>query len=268
MAEQQIQRVESGSPPAAAPGTSLHYSQAPIDEAVIDLHVKFETEPTMAELKAFASAQWKSGFPVAHVINNVAIALQANNAEEVAASSAVSTPQGFRLASPTNDRVIQIRRGGFSFSHLRPYTEWETVRGEMRSRWSTFAEVFPPVSITRLAIRTINRISIPQHTDLARYVTLTPQVVSLAHNPIVGFFMQLILAQPDISPTAKVIINTGIEGGASPDQMNVLLDVDLFREDPFDPNTSAVWDALEQMRVRKNEIFEASITDEVRKLIS
>ena len=246
----------------------MHYSLAPIDEAVIDLHVKFESEPTMAQLKAFASAEWKSDFPIAHAINHVAIAVQANNAEEGASSSATSTPQGFRLASTTYDRVIQIRRGGFSFSHLRPYTEWETFRSEMRNRWSAFAQVFPPTSVTRLAIRTINRIAIPQHSDLAKYVTLMPHVISLAHNPIVGFFMQVILEQPDISPTAKVIINTGIEGGPSPEQMNVLLDVDLFREDAFDPHRSQMWDALEQMRMRKNEIFEASITDEVRALIA
>ena len=246
----------------------MHYSQAPIDEAVIDLHVKFDNEPTIDQLKAFASTHWKSDFPVAHAVNTVAIAVQANNGEEEASSIATSTPQGFRLASTANDRVIQIRRGGFSFSHLRPYTEWETFRSEMRSRWTEFAKAFPPIEVTRLAIRTINRIAIPQQTDLAKYVTLTPQVLSLAHNPIVGFFMQVILEQPDISPTAKVIINTGIEGGPTPQHMNVLLDVDLFREDSFDPSSSNIWDALEQMRTRKNEIFEASITNEVRALIA
>ena len=246
----------------------MHYSRAPIDEAVIDLHVKFETEPTMAELKAFAAGPWKPDFPVAHSINSMAIELKAGDGEHGTSSSTSSTPQGLRLASSANDRIIQIRRNGFSFSQLRPYSDWEAFRGEMRDRWTAFANAFPPALITRLAIRTINRISVPQGTDLAKYVTLTPQVLSLAHNPIVGFFMQVMLAQSDISPTAKVIINTGIEGGVALDQMNVLLDVDLFREDEFMPDSPGMWNALEQMRIRKNEIFEASITNEVRDLIT
>ena len=43
----------------------------------------------------------------------------------------------------------------------------------------------------------------------------------------------------------------------------VILDIDVFREDPFDPNDIAVWNVLEDLRGVKNRIFFESVTEKL-----
>ena len=58
----------------------------------------------------------------------------------------------------------------------------------------------------------------------------------------------------------------------SPDAQtaSILLDLDLFQErfdEPWGVEEDAeVWDFLERLRDRKNEVFEASITEKTRRL--
>jgi uncharacterized protein (TIGR04255 family) len=48
---------------------------------------------------------------------------------------------------------------------------------------------------------------------------------------------------------------------------SVLLDIDLYRDTDIPTEDEAIWAIFEQLRVRKNEAFEACITDAARKLI-
>jgi uncharacterized protein (TIGR04255 family) len=54
--------------------------------------------------------------------------------------------------------------------------------------------------------------------------------------------------------------------------ISIQLDFDLFQERFENPwpveEEAAVWNFLEQLHDRKNEVFEASITDATRRLIS
>jgi uncharacterized protein (TIGR04255 family) len=47
----------------------------------------------------------------------------------------------------------------------------------------------------------------------------------------------------------------------------IILDLDLFVERPQVANEEELWALFEKLRVRKNEYFEASITDKTRELI-
>jgi uncharacterized protein (TIGR04255 family) len=48
-----------------------------------------------------------------------------------------------------------------------------------------------------------------------------------------------------------------------------VLDLDLFRDVRWDPaDDDALWAFMERLRVRKSEIFEASVTDKTRELFN
>jgi uncharacterized protein (TIGR04255 family) len=105
------------------------------------------------------------------------------------------------------------------------------------------------------------------HVDLDKYLNVTPRLLPHIGEDVEGYFMQILLPQRDIDPECKCVINTGIEDSAVPDCMSVLFDVDVFVLHADGITTDAVWPLLERLRDRKNDIFEAAMTDEVRRII-
>jgi uncharacterized protein (TIGR04255 family) len=64
------------------------------------------------------------------------------------------------------------------------------------------------------------------------------------------------------------VTNFAMTNSDSPENVTIVLDFDLFCTTNFDPHSSEIWDTLNLFRDRKNDLFEACITDEVRSLIS
>ncbi|MGH2516962.1 MAG: TIGR04255 family protein, partial [Ktedonobacterales bacterium] len=63
-----------------------------------------------------------------------------------------------------------------------------------------------------------------------------------------------------------LIINETLAPQTDPAIFPVILDFDLFREQEWVSDDEGIWQFLEQLRERKNTLFEASITDAARKL--
>jgi uncharacterized protein (TIGR04255 family) len=77
--------------------------------------------------------------------------------------------------------------------------------------------------------------------------------------------MQLQIPQDDID--AMLVLNEAFEPQQDPDIVSVILDIDLFRDVHLPGDEEELWALFEQLRERKNEVFEASITDRTRELI-
>lgn len=242
-----------------------HYKRAPIAEAVIDLQLGFEQQPAATHLEEFA-ATLRDSFPQSQRINTFALAVATSNGGEISSNAARET-LGVRLTSATGSRILQLRRQGLSYSHMQPYSEWESFSEEMRPILESFVFEFKAISVNRLAVRYINRIIVPQGVDLEAYLNLSPRRPADVSADLQGYFMQLVLAQKDLGPEYTAIVNSGLEAAPDPNAMAVLLDIDVFctKQTPMD--LAAAWTVLYQLRERKNEIFEAAITDEVRRMI-
>lgn len=243
-----------------------HYSHAPIVEAVIDLNASFGEPLSIEKIELFAR-QFKLEFPHMQRINALSMAVGHSGENGALTSNISSGALGVRMTNAIGDRVLQIRTQGLSYSHLPPYTNWQTFATEMKPFWRMYTEEFLPDSITRLAVRFINRITVPQGVDLDLYLNVTPRLLTGICPDVEGYFMQLVLPQRDLGNEWRAIVNTGIEAAASPDVMSVLLDIDLFCVATVPTDEAQVWRVLNQLRERKNEIFEAAITDRVRGMI-
>jgi uncharacterized protein (TIGR04255 family) len=239
------------------------YSRAPIIEAVIDLRAAFDKQPTLDDVKAFAEGM-KPRYPLVHDINSFAVNFAAEAGGAVS-TKATSEQLGFRLSRETNDRVVQLGTHGFSFSHMPPYSDWNTFRDEAVSLWDGFVAEFHVRSVTRIALRYINRISIPVEREIEDFVNIGPRIPESISRAFIGYFTQMVLPLAELGPEYRAIINTGIEPPTDPALPAFLLDIDTFGERSY--SLDEIIPTLERLRVRKNEIFEASITDCVRESI-
>lgn len=174
---------------------------------------------------------------------------------------------GYRLSKADDSRILQVRRDCLAYSHVAPYTDWATFRAEARPLWETYRAAVPDAKLARCALRYINRVDIPAtNIEPFDYFTLYPKVPDqLPQQDVVGMAMNLQMPQLDIECMAA--INQALVEPAKPGHISIVFDIDIFRLGIETWQDSEVWAFLDKLRDRKNEIFEACITDRTRELI-
>ena len=128
-----------------------------------------------------------------------------------------------------------------------------------------YRSVAKPTKVTRLAVRYVNRLDLPLPVaDLKEYLRTVPEVSSDLPQNLAGYFMQLRIPQVDIK--SLLLLNQAIIDPAKPGVASVVLDNDVFRDDDPPTDEQGVGDFFEVLRKRKNDVFEACITDRAREL--
>ena len=242
------------------------YSKAPITEAIIDLKV---TLPAGFLIDKFADIHpyIKDNFPIMQPFYKGVGALT----YEPGSSFKVDTSEqqmGFWFKSEDNLRTFQATLEGFTFNRLGQYESWEELSSDAKNLWEIYKEICKPLYVTRAAVRYINQINIPANEpiELKDYLSTVPEVSpNLPQKALQSFFMQLQIPQFDLD--CMLIISEAIANQPNPEVVTVILDFDLFRQSVWDSSDEDIWSFLEKLRHRKNEVFEASITDRTRELI-
>jgi uncharacterized protein (TIGR04255 family) len=243
---------------------ATRYSRAPITEAIIDLRVALPPGHR-SELFSDAFLSSATDYPkrrqLSQAISNVEIGTSIS-------TSTVTEPVGWICSSDDDKQIVQFRRDGFTFSRLAPYGAWEPFRDEARKLWLAYRAHAAPAGILRLAVRYINQINIPfdaKPLKLEDYFRFYPELPDDEFPPIAHFFVQVQLPQEDIEAVA--VVREVRLPPPSESQVSVLLDIDLFREEKVPTKDADIWEIFEQLRERKNQIFNRCITGRTKELI-
>lgn len=241
--------------------TRKHYHKAPITEGLIDIKVKLPGDIDLESLDAI-SQKVKSEFPTKEDRNLFEGRFMAGPQVQ---ATAQKTKLGYLFRSVDGKRVIQARLDGFTFSRLKPYESWDSLRDEAKRLWAVYRQIARPVQITRVAVRYINQIDIPlPNSDFKDYFRTFPEVSPDLPQSVRAFLMQLQIGQEDLD-ALLVLTQTSVPPPA-PNFASIILDIDLFRQNCKLESDDEVWTLLESFRDRKNEIFEGCITDKARQL--
>jgi len=186
------------------------------------------------------------------------------SAGEQVGASAKQKHLGFAFYNGTNEYVFQARLDGFTFSRLAPYDSWEDLRSQAQRYWDLYRQYTSAVHIHRVALRYINQINIPKRQiDFDDYFLTIPKIGPKLSQALGQFLMQLQLPQPDLG--ALAIVTQTLTPPQTAEQVSVILDVDIFVQQQQMSDDDA-WTLVESLRVRKNDLFEGSITDKTREL--
>jgi uncharacterized protein (TIGR04255 family) len=241
----------------------MYYPNAPITEAIIDLRAASRNDVSMERLSA-ANASVEKTYPLRGDIFYVHGLVESDPGGEPTRSEG-HEQAGFKFTSQDEKYVWQSRRDGFTLSRLAPYENWEPFRDEARRLWDLYRAQVVPELVSRVALRYINRIDIPTETvDLQDYFRTFPQVSPDLPQMLGGFFMQLMLPQPEFKSVA--IVNQTIIPPPRPGVISIVLDIDIFREAEVPQDEPETWNIFERLHVLKNRVFEACITDKTRNL--
>ena len=240
---------------------SIHYENAPISEALIDIRVEFSGAVTLEKLQSIHD-RVKDKYP--RIDKRIYVQGQFQAGTDVGAVPK-QTDMGYVFTSADGKQVFQARLDGFTFSRLKPYGTWLELRDESRRLWGVYCEVANPSATTRVAVRYVNQIDIPlPHIDYKDYFRTTPDVSPDLPQGLSSFFMQLQFPQPEFDGT--LILTQLAIPSPMPDTSSVVLDLDVFRQTHEPISAETLWPMLDALRDRKNEFFEGCITDKTREL--
>jgi uncharacterized protein (TIGR04255 family) len=245
-----------------APKVRRHYNRAPITEAVID--IRFETKDTVSvgDVERISDGL-RTEFSTKLPLYQLQMGFQVNPGAEPEFSKDHLT-LGYRL--DRTGRVLQFRTNGYTYSHLPPYTDWPTFSAEAEKYWNQYKNELNPVRASRVAVRMINRVPLPPGDfRLDSCLNLYPAIPDSLPPNLHSLVMQLQIPMKHVDEAAIAILQLYSAPPVS-DSHSIMLDIDFIVEKPIP--IEGVFELLNILGDAKDDIFEACITDTVRKLIS
>lgn len=243
-----------------------HYPRAPIAEAILDVQVRTSMVPSQGVFELLAKSL-STEFPQSADLNlnQFQVSVSATPAQVPPSFAHTHRVSGIRLTR--NERVLVIQPRGMTFNHLPPYSSWEVFQPEARQLWERYVEFVKPEAVTRVALRYINRIEIPEVTfETSDYFRLYPQLPEKIPQNMSAFFMQIQMPQSDLGPDVIAAINFTPVASNREHNTSILLDIDVFALRNLSTSSDEVFNLLDVIRTRKNNLFEACITDRTREL--
>lgn len=245
--------------------TFLWLSRAPIVEAIIDLRARAQIEWDESIIREQLAPRLPD-YPTVHSqhVFRHELKVEAGKAAEAAIHDVGWN--GLRFESGDKTNIVQFNRDGFVFSRLEPYQHWAQFLAEALQLWSVYFELAQPSEIQRLGVRFINRIMPVERAELADYLTQPPRHPNHLELPISGYLHQDTFEVPG-HPYAINMIQT-IQPQSTPggnDSFSLILDIDVFVTQPFEPVGGLVERRLAEMRWLKNKAFFGSLTEDALK---
>ncbi|MEW6750538.1 MAG: TIGR04255 family protein [Candidatus Latescibacterota bacterium] len=243
------------------PVRDTRYQNAPIAEAVVEIRVTRTPAVTLQDLEPLGDGLADS-YPRRERVVAVQGMLSMGGTVGAAAHQAVL---GCRFVSSDGPNILQARVDSFVFSRLRPYDHWQPFRNEARRLWLLYRSRVGNSTVTRVGVRYVNRIDLPTPLKLETYFRTYPQISPVMPEALSGFFMQLTIPQTD--PACELSLHQAAVPSERDGHVGLILDIDVFVARDVPASEDGLWDMLEKLRHKENDVFEACITDRLRELI-
>lgn len=246
--------------------TSPPYEHPPITEAVIEF--RFAESISEAD-KSKISADFKSLYPHEQLLKKVGFEVNVTDRKEDMPTAKLDQELGVRRSSLDSTELLLIWPLSFAISQLAPYQSWEVFFERFKRDWAIWKKAIGYKKINRIGVRYINRIDIPASTPVVeyeKYVNVYPHLPAIL-NPVSACAVQAQMPLSDINCTLT-LNSTTIAPSVSPmiGYLSYVIDLDIAKEIEPPQNDEAIFGLLNQIRLKKNEVFEACVSDDARRL--
>lgn len=231
------------------------YRNPPLVEAICEFSFEFKSKWDWT-IPGLLYGQIKETYPKRREQKGFAIRLDAGAG---ALNVAHEEPDIGKLLFFSDDEksLVQITPGLLAVNRLAPYMGWQRFRSEVTKVLSEFYKVAEPSRITRIGVRYINRVPLPELGRLDRFFNIYPKLPT--DKRIKSFLSRNELDYPDGPGTLVVIMASDMQNA----QPTVILDLDYITEGTFGLDDQAQ-SAMERAHSQVEGMFESCITDQAR----
>lgn len=240
------------------------YKRPPITEAVIEL--RFDT-PIDAAVLDSASSDFNLDYPLHVPLRNVGFQLDVPPGAEDSPTARINQQEnGHRRSSSDLSEIVLLWPGSFVVAQLAPYLGWDAFFERFTRDWIIWKKVTGYRKIIRVGVRFINRIDIPftsRVIEESDYLNVYPKLPDVL-GPVASYGIQAQVPITDID--CNLVINSASVRSPLLGHGSIALDLDIFRERNAPQRDEDIYNLLNIIRTKKNEIFEACITNKAREL--
>lgn len=240
------------------------YKRTPITEAVIGITF---AEQLDASKLGKANKKFIKAYSQHEEVKNISLKVELSH-EGRANADDTQVTIGHRRSNKDADELLVLWPSEFVVSQLAPYPGWEAFIARFERDWKTWKQVTGFRQVSRIGVRFINRIDIPlidneiEHEKYLNVYTQLPSLISSVGN----YGVQMATFIDDINCTFK--LNSGTVRAPILSYGSFLLDLDFGRMSDVPQSDADILALLNQIRVKKNEVFESCITNRARKLFN
>ena len=170
--------------------------------------------------------------------------------------------QGLDITSTDQKYISKFNMNFFSLSRLAPYENWDRFKDEMKRLWNIHYKLAVPLEIQRLGVRFINRIEIPDESvHLRDYFQGFSSGIPAIKLDLNGFLHHDIFTVPNYSYMMNIIKT--IQPKTPTNNRALILDIDVFTQQPIEANDDIIDKKLSDLHWLKNKIFFSIITPQL-----
>ncbi len=242
------------------------YKNPTIIEAIVEVRVIPKPELELHEIEEMHS-KIQEVFPIKNVLANITGHINIKQGEAPEHSIEDSGPIGFLYKTSDNQKIIQATKEKFTFNLLGKYPGWKPFLSEAKSFWEIYSKIVRPVKITRVAIRYINslKISLPVY-NLSEYIKIYPKLPDEIPHTYEDFLLRFVI--PEDKSGNIAVITEGLKKNPEPNTAELLFDMDIFKNLNNNYSYEELFELLDSLDTYKTEIFENTITDKYREMMS
>lgn len=242
------------------------YKRPPITEAVIAVTFGDETDPRDLDK---ANGNFGRFYPHHQDVRNVNVRVFVPPRSGSGPDTTLHKDEmGHRRTSGDQTQIVILWPSLLLFSQLAPYPGWDDFFGRFCRDWELWKRVVGYRKISRVGVRYINRIDIPITGNVTHYeevLKLYPHIpYELGSISAYGIQTQM--------PYAEIYGGITINSASMPSPLlnhsSFIFDQDIYTENNIPQNEDGLYKLLNQIHVKKNEVFEACIADRARELFN
>jgi uncharacterized protein (TIGR04255 family) len=242
--------------------TGFRLANAPIVEAVLDINCDFPPATDLLALEGRAREAFGDKYPKAgrRLIGHVEVRHESNS--PTMESSFEESVGALQFATLDGKQLVQVRREGFSFNRLAPYSSLDDYLEEIERTWLKFVELVKPVQIQRIGLRYFNRILLPaedNRVDFDAYLRVAPKILDDKLS-LAGFIHQYTTVETASGNQVNITLFMQPQEEKT---VPLILDIDAFRLRAHLPEEwGEILRDILALRELKNRVFRNSLTEE------
>jgi uncharacterized protein (TIGR04255 family) len=236
------------------------YRAPPIIEAIVELRFKTKFRP---QDKGWIVKKMSALYDQRRETSDVDVEVTLLNATPSAKLGEVRTTHFFSSDQQTD--VLRVEDAKISWSRLAPYESWTNFVARIKRDFSKLEKKVSLNTLDRIGVRYRNRLDIPESSDgLFYYEQYSAVNIGLPNLLDPHDFYRWTVVKNFPNKKQAAIINSEMAPAEIPRTMALFLDIDTFVTEELPVTVPQLHGTLEELRLLKNEIFEACITNKAR----